>query len=229
MMLSERLDTQEMMDDPALPESVYRTVLADLSKANRLTLAYRPTLEFLDRALNGRKSFTLLDVGFGQGDMLRKIAEWAEARGIEATLVGIDLNSRSQSAAREVTPPELPITYRTGDYADLMDKKWDFIVSSLVAHHMTRAELLLFLQVMDSEARIGWFVNDLHRHPMSYFGYPVLAQLAGLHRIVRMDGQISIARSFRPEEWREMLAEAGVTDARIERKFPFRLCVSCTA
>lgn len=227
-MLSERLETQEMMDDPALPEPVYRAVLADLSKANWLTLAYRPTLEFLDRALKGRKSFTLLDVGFGHGDMLRKIAEWAEARGIEATLVGVDLNPRSQPAAREATPPEMPIVYHTGDYADFMNTKWDFITSSLVAHHMTRAELLLFLQVMDSKAQIGWFVNDLHRHPVSYFSYPVLAQLAGLHRIVRMDGQTSIARSFRPEEWRKMLAETGVTGARIERKFPFRLCVSCT-
>lgn len=226
-MLSERLDTQELMDDPALPEPVYRAVLADLSRVNSLTLAYRPTLQFLERALADRKSFTLLDVGYGQGDMLRRIATWAKDRGIEARLVGVDMNTRSKLAAREATPPEMPIVYKTGDYADLMDAKWDFIVSSLVAHHMTREELLLFLQVMDSEARIGWFVNDLHRHPVSYFGYPVLSQLAGLHRIVRIDGQTSIARAFRPSDWHGMLAEAGVTCAKVERKFPFRLCVSC--
>ena len=226
-MLSERHDAQELMDDAALPESVYRAVLADLAKVNRLTLGYRPTLEFLGHALKGHKSFTLLDVGFGQGDMLREIAKWAKARHIDAKLVGVDLNPRSQPAAREATPPEMPIVYRTGDYADLMDTKWDFIISSLVAHHMTRDELLLFLQVMDSEARIGWFVNDLHRHAASYFGYPVLSQLAGLHRIVRMDGQTSIARSFRPDEWEDMLADANVTGARVQRKFPFRLCVSC--
>ena len=226
-MLSERRDTRELMDDPCLPETVYRDVLADLSRVNRLTLAYRPTIEFLERATKGMKSFTLLDVGYGQGDMLRKIATWAQSRGIEAHLVGIDLNTRSQLAAREATPPEMPIVYRTGDYADQMDVKWDFIVSSLVAHHMTREELLLFLQVMDIEARTGWFVNDLHRHTVSYLGYPVLAQLAGLHRIVRLDGRTSIARSFRPDEWARMLKDAAVNSARIERKFPFRLCVSC--
>lgn len=226
-MLTERLDAEELMDDPDLPEPVYRAVLADLARVNRLTLAYRPTLEFLERATAGRDSFTLLDIGYGQGDMLREIARWAETKGIEAQLTGVDLNPRSKLAAREATPPEMPIVYRTGDYADLMDAKWDFIVSSLVAHHMSREELLLFLQVMDSEARVGWFVNDLHRHAVSYYGYLLLSQMAGLHRVVRMDGQTSIARSFRPDDWHELLAEAGVNGARIERKFPFRLCVSC--
>ena len=226
-MLAERLDQTELMDDPALPEATYRDVLADLARVNRLTLAYRPTLQFLDRALAGRKSFSLLDVGFGQGDTLRAIAHWANARGIDAQLVGIDLNTRSQLAAREATAPDLPIVYRTGDYADLMDAKWDFIVSSLVAHHMSREELLLFLQVMESEARAGWFINDLHRHAASYMGYPVLARLAGLHPIVRADGQTSIARAFRPSEWHDLLAEARVSGAQVERRFPFRLCVSC--
>lgn len=225
-MLEERLDTEELMDDPALPERVYREVLADLAKVNQVTMAYRPTLKFLEKALTGRKHFTLLDVGFGQGDMLRRIADWADARGIEAKLVGVDLNPRSAAAARDVTDARQPIRYITGDYADLMSEKWDFIVSSLVAHHMSREELLLFLQVMESEARRGWFVNDLHRHSVSYLGYPLLAGIAGWHRIVRMDGQTSIARAFRLEDWLSLLDEAGISEARIERRFPFRLCVS---
>ncbi|KLI64066.1 methyltransferase type 12 [Aurantiacibacter marinus] len=216
------------MDDPSLPEDIYREVLADLSKVNRVTLAYRPTLKFLENALAGRKSFKLLDVGFGQGDMLREIADWAEARGIKATLVGVDLNPRSEAAARLATPAAMPITYRTGDYADLIGDRWDFVISSLVAHHMTREELVLFLRFMESEAKIGWFINDLHRHGLSYLGYPVLAKLARWHEIVRQDGQTSIARSYRAEEWQAILAEAGVTGACIERFFPFRLCVSQT-
>ncbi len=225
-MLRERRETSELMDDPGLPAATYAAVLADLAKVNRATLAYRPTLRFLERAMAGRTRLRLLDVGFGQGDMLRAIANWADRRGIAAELVGIDLNPRSAQAARDATPAGLPIAYCTGDYADLIGGGWDIVISSLVAHHMTRDELLLFLQFMEAEARRGWFVNDLHRHALSYAGYPLLALVAGWHRIVRLDGQTSIARAYRPGEWRDLLAEAGIGAARIERFFPFRLCVS---
>ncbi|MFB0611120.1 methyltransferase domain-containing protein [Aurantiacibacter poecillastricola] len=225
-MLTERRDTEELMDDPALPAFVYRTVLGDLAKVNRTTIAYRPTLQFLGTALAKRKEFKLLDVGFGQGDTLREIARWARRHRKRATLVGVDLNPNSAAVAREVTPHDLPITYITGDYADLMDGSWDVIASSLVAHHMSREQLLAFLRTMESEARAGWFVNDLHRSTLSYLGYPILAALAGWHRIVRLDGQTSIARAFRTDEWHELLESASVTGARVERKFPFRLCVS---
>ena len=98
-------------------------------------------------------------------------------------------------------------------------------MSSLVAHHMTHDELIAFLRLMDREARIGWFVNDLHRHGFARLGYPLLARAMGWHRIVRLDGTTSIARSYRPAEWPPLLAEAGVTGARVVRRFPFRLCV----
>ncbi|RJY08855.1 methyltransferase domain-containing protein [Aurantiacibacter aquimixticola] len=224
-MLEERRQTEELMDDPALPEATYSAVLADLSKVNRVTMAYRPTLAFLDRALADRQKFTLLDVGFGQGDMLREIARWAKRKGKQADLVGIDLNPRSAASARDATPRDMPIDYRTGDYADVA-RNWDVVVSSLVAHHMSREEVLLFLRFMEAEARAGWFVNDLHRHAVSYLGYPVLAGLARWHPIVRADGHTSIARSYRPAEWDSLLAEAEITQASVERHFPFRLCVS---
>ena len=224
-MLDERLDAVELMDDPALPPATYKAVLGDLASVNSITLAHRPTQNFLHHALRGRPSFTLLDVGFGQGDMLRAIARWARSRGVEAKLTGIDLNPGSAPAAQAVTDPALGIDYRTGDYHD-MEPGFDFIVSSLVAHHMSHAQLIAFLRFMDGAAGIGWFINDLHRHAFSYFGYPLLAQIMGWHPIVQMDGQTSIARSFRPAEWHALLAEAGVSGARVQRFFPFRLCVS---
>ncbi|MEQ6334081.1 methyltransferase domain-containing protein [Sphingobium sp. MK2] len=215
---------QEQMDAADLPEAVYARVLADLDRVNRVTLAARPTLRFLDRAVTG--PFRLLDVGYGDGGMLRRIAAWAKRRGIACTLVGIDLNPRSQAVAQARTDPALAIDYRTGDYAALVDEPWDIIISSLVTHHMDEAERLVFLHFMEDQARMGWFVNDLHRHGFAYHGYPLLARLLGVHPIVRADGQLSIARSFVPGEWRAMLAAANIGDARIKRVFPFRLCVA---
>jgi 2-polyprenyl-3-methyl-5-hydroxy-6-metoxy-1,4-benzoquinol methylase len=223
--LNSRATDEELMDDPALDPAAYTRVLHDLAAVNTVTMARRPTLAFLRRAIGTHKRFKLLDVGFGDGDMLRAIARWAGQRGIEAELVGIDLNHRSVAAARGATPAELRIDYRGGDYADLAGESWDCVVSSLVAHHMSRTQLVAFLQFMDREAARGWLVNDLHRHGFAYAGWPLLSGAMRWHPIVRHDGHLSIARSHRPAEWAPLLADAGIEGARVFRAFPFRLCV----
>ena len=225
MSLAIRATDEELMDADDLPAETYAAVVADLARVNTVTLAARPTLAFLDRAMQGRKTLRALDVGFGDGDMLRRIARWAERRGVAVDLVGIDLNPRSEAAARAHTPAGMPITWRTGDYADLAGGGWDVVVSSLVAHHMSRNQLIAFLRFMESEASRGWLINDLHRHGFAHAGFPLLARLANWHEIVRHDGRLSIARSYRPTEWPPLLAEANIVNARIFRAFPFRLCV----
>jgi len=225
--LAIRSHESEQMDADDLDPETYARVLADLGQANSVTLTRRPTLAFLDRALAERRDFRLLDVGFGHGDMLRSIARWALQHGLEAELVGIDLNPNSAPAARAATPADVKIDYRTGDYADLAGQRFDFVVSSLVAHHMDDDQLIGFLRFMECEAVAGWMVNDLHRHALAYYGFPILARLLRWHPIVRQDGTLSIARSFRPHEWAPLLAEAGIAPgaARVVRRFPFRLCV----
>lgn len=223
MALAIRSLAEEQMDADDLSADTYAAVVGDLARVNRLTMNARPTLAFLKRAVRGRR-FRLLDVGFGHGDVLRSIARWATRRGIACELVGVDLNPRSEPAARAATARELPIRYVTGDYAELAGERWDFIVSSLVAHHMTHDQLIAFLRFMDRHARMGWLVNDLHRHIIAYLGFPMLATVMRVHRIVREDGTLSVARAYRPKEWPPILAEAGVS-ARIYRAFPFRLCV----
>ncbi|MGQ0659531.1 methyltransferase domain-containing protein [Sphingosinicella sp.] len=224
--LRERIRRDEQMDDPALDPATYADILTDLARVNRWTFNARPTLIFLRRAAAGMSAFRLLDVGFGHGDMLRRIARWARERDIAVDLVGVDLNPNSAAAARAATPVDVPIEYRTGDYA-AQPTPFDFVVSSLVAHHMTDDQLTAFIRYMEDQALRGWLINDLHRHRFAYYGFPWLARLLGAHRIVREDGQLSIARSFRPAEWRAILTDAGVPEgaARIVRRFPFRLCV----
>ncbi|MDB5680765.1 MAG: methyltransferase type 12 [Sphingomonas bacterium] len=224
-LLAMRAIAEELMDADDLDAATYSAVVGDLAKVNVVTMARRPTLSFVRRALGERKRFKLLDVGFGDGDMLRTIARWAAKRGVEAELVGVDLNPRSEMAAKEHTPAGMPIRWITGDYADLAGQGWDMVVSSLVAHHMTHDQLVAFVRFMETESATGWLVNDLHRHGFAHWGFPVLARVFGWHRIVRLDGTLSIARSYRPAEWPPVLAEAGVPDARVYRAFPFRLCV----
>ena len=224
MSLVARIRVDEQMDDPGLAPETYDRVLQDLARVNAVTLAARPTLAFLKRGIGPTPAFRLLDVGFGHGDMLRRIARWARRRDIAVDLIGVDLNPRSAVAARTATPAAWPIEYRTGDYRDV-DGPVDFIISSLVAHHMTDEELDDFLRFMEARAERGWIVNDLHRLAFPYYGFPLLARLLGAHRIVREDGKVSIGRAFRPADWTAILAKAGITGARIVRRFPFRLCV----
>ena len=224
MTLAVRAQDDELMDADDLDPAIYTQVVGDLARVNVVTMAARPTLGFLTRATAGRTRLRLLDVGYGDGDMLRRIERWADRRGLASELVGVDLNPRSAIAAAVHTPAGSRIRYVTGDYAELAGEPWDAIVSSLVAHHMSHAQLVAFLRFMDAQARC-WLVNDLHRHRFAYRGFPLLAGLARWHPIVRHDGQMSIARSYRPKEWPPILAEAGITDARVYRAFPFRLCV----
>jgi 2-polyprenyl-3-methyl-5-hydroxy-6-metoxy-1,4-benzoquinol methylase len=219
-----RAVAEELMDADDLDPATYTAVVGDLATVNVVTMAARPTLGFLARGTAGLKRFRLLDVGYGDGDMLRRIARWAARRGIAAELVGVDLNPRSEIAAKAHTPPQLTIDWHTGDYADLAGQGWDFVISSLVAHHMTHEQLVAFLRFMEAEAARGWLVNDLHRHGFAHWGFPILARLFGWHPIVRHDGTLSIARSYRPAEWPAILAEAGVS-GHVYRAFPYRLCV----
>lgn len=208
------------MDGEDVGTADFATCLKDLAAANGLTLGRRPTLAWLAGVVTV-PDFSLLDVGFGHGDMLRAIARrWPAAR-----LTGIDLNPRSAPAARRATPESLRIQYVTGDATTAGLPRPDYIVTSLVAHHMRDDELIEFLRWQEATAVKGWFVNDLHRHPVAYHGFAALAWAMRWHRFVRHDGPLSVARAFRRTDWEKLLQAAGITGAEVRWRFPFRLCV----
>jgi len=229
MDLSVRSRLPEVMDEPGLDPAIYQRCLADLAALNRLTLTHRPVLNFLTRATRHYPkgaAFSVLDVAYGQGDLLRRIAAWAQRRGFSVRLSGIDLNPRSAIMARAATPPGTHIDYLTGDvFGHTLPSPPDFIVTSQFTHHLDAAEIVKLLRWFDKNAKRGWYITDLHRHAFAYYGFPLLARLMRWHPIVRNDGTISIARGFRRAEWRELLAEAG-TPAEIAWHLPFRHSVS---
>jgi len=228
MNLTRRSTQAERMDDDDIGIDVYNRCLTDLAQVNRVTLTHGSTLRWLTRSLMHiplDQPVSIMDVAYGQGDLLRAIHAWAQRTGRKVILQGIDLNPRSAVAARAATVPSMVIAYRTGDvFTDTPSPPPDIIVSSQFTHHLADAEVVAFLNWMEMHATLGWFVADLHRHAFSYYGFRFLARAAGWHRIVREDGTISIARSFRPAEWQALLVQAGIS-ATIFRQFPFRLCV----
>ncbi|MDD2878121.1 MAG: methyltransferase domain-containing protein [Acidiphilium sp.] len=229
MNLTHRSTLAEVMDDPSLDPAIYARCIGDLAKLNRVTFTHRPVLHWLaqtTRALPQGSTVSLLDVAYGDGDLLRAIGRWAAKRGFVARLSGIDLNPRSAAAAQAATPADLTIDYHCGDVFDYVpEQKPDFIVTSQFTHHLDDAQLVAFLRWIDRVAVRGWFITDLHRHAVPYYGFRVLARLMGWHRIVASDGTISIARGFRRDDWVAALAKAGV-GADVAWRFPFRHSVS---
>lgn len=230
MDFSARSQQAEWMDDPGADPAELRRCLADLATVNTVTLARPPTLGFLRRiarTVPDGAELSVLDVGFGQGDMLRRIARWGRRRELLLRLEGVDLSPVSAESARAATPASLPIAFRTGDVFDEAPGSVDVVISSLVTHHLTDEQIVQFLQWMERTARRGWFINDLHRHAAAYYGFTALSGVAGWHPMVRHDGPVSVARSFRREDWARLLRRAGLERvARIRWRVPFRLCVS---
>lgn len=229
---SRRADLTELMDEPCGREEM-RACLEDLSRLNRWFLGYRPILSWLD-SLDLQKSGTplnLIDAGCGFGDTLRRIEGWAQERGIRMTLTGCDLNPDAVAIAAEASSATSKIQWVSADiFRYASSDPIDIVISSLFTHHLVEKDVVQFLQWMEANARIGWFINDLSRAPIPYHLLNAFSKLAGLHPFVQHDGPVSIRRAFVAQDWRRMCAAAGLrqNDVVIEGFTPARLCVART-
>ncbi len=233
-----RSDDDELMDTETVDFEEFRGCLVDLARVNRMTFAYRPTLAFFDhllprlRGLN--RPLQVVDVGSGYGDMSRKVEAWARHNEIPVKLTGVDLNPWSARAATEAT--QIPDAFDPDVFEWVTDDVFSFapregidvVMSSLFTHHLPDPLVARFLAWMDEHARIGWIVNDLHRHPVPYHVFSRFARLARMHRFVQHDGPVSIARAFTAADWARLLKAAGIGHGRAEVQWwmPFRIAVT---
>jgi hypothetical protein len=103
----------------------------------------------------------------------------------------------------------------------------DAVISSLFAHHLDDRQLVWFLRWMEASARLGWLINDLHRHPIAYAIARWAPHLLRMNRLVRHDAAVSVARSCARRDWERLLARAGVAGppTTVSWRFPFRYAV----
>lgn len=230
---SQRADLVEEMDGPCGYEEL-RCCLRHLAIVNRLTFAHEHTLRWLDRILrkpaaaNPQRTVRLVDVGCGYGDMLRRIEGWTHRRGIRVELIGADINPNAIRAAHEATPAGSRIRWVLGDACTVPEtQEVDLVTSCGVFHHLTEPEIVRLLQWMDSTAAISWYVTDLQRSATSYRVFDLLMRGPWWQRFIRPDGLRSIRRSFLPEDWVRLCAQAGLdgNPVHIESCRPARLCV----
>jgi 2-polyprenyl-3-methyl-5-hydroxy-6-metoxy-1,4-benzoquinol methylase len=226
--LSRRSTADEWMDVEPLGVDELGQCLRQLAQINVLSLGYRPTLTWLAEAVrwHGRERLSVLDVGCGYGDMLRRLHRWADRRRIALDLHGIDINPVTRQVAVAATPARTAVRYHTADIFGLPeDQTYDIVISALFAHHLDSAALVRFLRWMEAHATVGWFINDLHRSAAAHFAVKQFLRAMGYHRVVRHDGPLSVERALTLEEWRQALAGAGLDPGSVSlrRFFPFRV------
>jgi len=217
------------MDQPCSYEEL-RACLQDIGRVNRLTFGYRPTILWMEGLLKAHPPsgtpLRIVDVGCGDGEMLRQIDAWAAKCGIAVALTGIDLNPDAIRAARETTSQR--IEWIVGDaLTRATTAEIDVVLSSLLTHHLTDSQVVQFLQWMERTAQRGWFINDLHRQRVPYRLFRLMARFTNWHQFVKNDGAVSILRSFVVEDWQRLCAAAGLASSSVSIKElrPARLCV----
>jgi len=177
---------------------------------------------------DGAREFSMLDVGAGTGELLRETARWARTRQMKAKLVGLELNERAAegiveesgefSEIESVRADALRMPFEAGAF--------DYCLCSLFTHHFRDESVVALLREMSRVARRRVYVIDLHRHPVAYYFYTTVGRLFLHNRLIREDGALSILRAFVPRELKSLAERAGLSSARVERRFPYRLVLS---
>jgi len=171
------------------------------------------------------KSFSVLDVGAGSGELLRVAAKWARETDRKAGLVGLELNARSAKSIIEESRelPEISSVRADGLAIPFSDDAFDYVIQSLTLHHFDDEGAVSILREMNRVARRGLFVIDLLRNPIAYFLYTTVGHLFLHNRLLREDGALSILRSFKPDELEAIARAAKLANVKVEKHFPSRL------
>lgn len=201
-------------------------VLTELDTINRFLGGYQVTLKALSELLTPTRSWHILDVGCGGGDNLRVISQWAEKKGLNLKLTGLDINPACLEYAQKMSKRSSlskDIEWIACDYRD-WNQPVDLIVSSLFCHHLDALQFQEFLQWTKNTAGYAFLINDLHRHPLAWSAISILTRILSRSRLVQYDAPLSVARSFTRSELQTAFSEAGL-QPQIHWRWAFRYLV----
>lgn len=219
----------ELMDSEDVSEADLRRTFRELALINRRLGGHAATLRALESLIPpGLKRVRILDVGCGDGDAASFILDWAQARGLEATVHGIDLSAVSVRLAAARERPGLSFACRDL-FALESGEDYDIVHAGLLLHHCPGAAAVRALKAMHSHARLGVAVNDLHRHPAAYYAIKALTAAFSRDRLIRHDAPLSVLRGFSRAELRALCREAGLAEPVIHWRWAFRWQVELRA
>lgn len=222
-----RTDETEIMDDFALEGEILREALDKIAKINQLLGGNRLTLlgvKELISKLPTTNKITIVDVGCGNGDMLRTLSEYGLRHNLTLNLIGVDANNFTINHAKGLSNKFSNITYRCEDIFDsaFSELEYDIVLCTLTLHHFKEEEIMKIMTSFYANARLGVVINDLHRNSIAYRLFQFLCFIFQLNAMSRADGLVSILRGFKKEELIDLSEKLNLKKYKIQWKWAFR-------
>jgi 2-polyprenyl-3-methyl-5-hydroxy-6-metoxy-1,4-benzoquinol methylase len=223
--LRHRSYQKELMDGDDIPFDAMAQTLKELNIVNTRLGGHAITIQGVKTLWNGKDPVTICEIGCGGGDNLFAIYNYYQKKGIAVKLAGIDMNPACIDFARQQYP-QLPCHWICSDYALVkFEERPGIIFSSLFCHHFTDEQLVPMLQWLKQNSTKGFFINDLQRHWLAYYLIKYITKFFSRSYLVKNDACLSVARSFRKKEWKQLFRDAGIQEHSITWKWAFRWLV----
>lgn len=226
-----------MMDDFSIDDERLIRALEELRWVNRWLGGYAATQSVLAPLLKQRGTPRVIDLGTGGADYPEYLVRRAARHDGPVEVVAVDANPHTVAYAQASLDRRLPAALRAqvevvcADALDLPyeDDAFDVAVAALFLHHFSRDKGVALIREMDRVARRGLIVNDLHRHPVAYYGIRALGTLTGASTMFRHDGPLSVLRGFHRAELEALAEAAGLVRPRVSWHWAFRWVLSTVA
>jgi ubiquinone/menaquinone biosynthesis C-methylase UbiE len=220
-----RADRLELLDQPDIPAADIQRNLFELAIINQKLGGHQITWNGFIRLAKKGNEIHVCEIGCGGGDNLKAIEKKAGKRFAGLSFTGIDINVDCIGVAKNMDW-ETPTRFLVSDYKKIkFSSKPDIIFCSLFCHHFKEEELVLMLRWMRENSRSGFFINDLHRHPLAYHSIRWLTSRFSRSYLVKHDAPLSVLRGFKKKELEDLLHKAAITNFTIQWKWAFRWLV----
>jgi 2-polyprenyl-3-methyl-5-hydroxy-6-metoxy-1,4-benzoquinol methylase len=201
---------QEIMDRPQPLSAALEQDLHNLRQLNRLFGSHALIRHFLGQWLVPGKSFRVLDLATGSGDIPRLVVQLSRQIGASVSIDAIDGQQPTVEIAKRLSVDYPEIGFHHGDIRDWGDlATYDIVLCSLVLHHFDETDAVRILAHAAALSRRHVLVADLRRGFTGTVGVFLLTTFIFRHPMTRYDARLSAARAFSSGELREMARQAG--------------------
>ncbi len=225
-MLEKRSSEKEQLDNLELGGKPLHKTLDGLSLINKLFGNTNATFEAIQPTLIGAEtSLTVIDLGCGGGDNLRKIAKWCAQKNIRARFIGIDGNQNVLDYALSKNNDTVQVEYVQADIlsSDFKLPSCDVLLSSHFIYHFTDDALIAFLRDAKNKVRQSIIFSELERSTAAYRLFSFAAFFMPFSKMIRSDGKRAIKRAFTYNELQRIFERAEIESFTIHKKWAFRL------